>query len=203
MGTILGLALSKISRLMIKKKCIQHSLDIPERLLSVNQFLSISVAAMNGIGWLIFSCIARDVVTAVELSVLFTIAVVVISVDNSIRIIPNEIVLILLGIGFVINLIHFTIFNGLIGMVTGLVLFIIAGLIGGFNKVGMGDIKLIIPIGLIAGYPNSLFAILVMSLLILVYSAVGMMSKKITLKTTLPFGGFMMSGLIVTLLLNQ
>ena len=133
---------------------------------------------------------------------LFTIAVIIAIIDIRIRIIPNELLLIMLAMGIAYQAVSFglmAILTSLVCMVVMIIVFTaVAGFVG-MDKVGAGDVKLAGAMGLVLGYPNVITAVLIMSAVFLIFTLIGMTLRKLTLKSMLPFAPFMMTGMIFTL----
>jgi prepilin signal peptidase PulO-like enzyme (type II secretory pathway) len=84
-------------------------------------------------------------------------------------------------------------------MAVMMVLFAVAAVIVGFDKVGAGDVKLAGVMGLALGYPGIVTALMYMSASLLIFSAFGLILRRITVKSMLPFAPFMMLGMSVSL----
>lgn len=80
--------------------------------------------------------------------------------------------------------------NGILGMLFGGILFFLIVYLSGGKAMGVGDIKLIAPLGLLFGWPD-IFLIVALSFIIgALYSVVLMIFKKSGLKDMIPFGPF-------------
>jgi leader peptidase (prepilin peptidase)/N-methyltransferase len=66
--------------------------------------------------------------------------------------------------------------------------------------VALGDLYLVGPIGLVVGWPAIFVAIFVAGLLSAAVSALLLVSRRAGLKTYIPFGPFLVAGMVVTLL---
>lgn len=91
--------------------------------------------------------------------------------------------------------------NALIGAVVAVAFMGLLGLIvrGG---VALGDLYLVGPIGLLVGWPAIFVAIFVAALLSAVFSVLLLLTRRAGLKTYIPFGPFLVAGMVVTLLRN-
>lgn len=89
--------------------------------------------------------------------------------------------------------------NALIGAVVAVAFMGLLGLIvrGG---VALGDLYLVGPIGLLVGWPAIFVAIFVAALLSAVFSVLLLLTRRAGLKTYIPFGPFLVAGMVVTLL---
>lgn len=78
-------------------------------------------------------------------------------------------------------------------------IFIIAASVD-YGLMGMGDVKLIVLISLVLGFPRIIFAVLISAIVALI--AIGVLLKRgKTLKSMLPLGAFLSVGTIIALLL--
>lgn len=66
--------------------------------------------------------------------------------------------------------------------------------------VALGDLYLVGPIGLVLGWPAVFVAVFVAGLLSAVVSALLLLTRRAGLKTYIPFGPFLVAGMVVTLL---
>jgi len=66
--------------------------------------------------------------------------------------------------------------------------------------VALGDLYLVGPIGLVVGWPAIFVAIFVAGLLSAAFSALLLVTRRAGLKTYIPFGPFLVAGMVVTLL---
>ena len=129
--------------------------------------------------------------------------------DLKMRIVPNEIILVSLGLRLLMLVIilltniqgfSYIFFDSLVG---GAFLFLILMAARVFNKgLGAGDIKLFLVIGLYVGF-NGAFNILFYTLLVsFVFAIVALVTKKMSLKDSLPMVPFVLIGFIATMLLG-
>jgi prepilin signal peptidase PulO-like enzyme (type II secretory pathway) len=164
------------------------------------------ISLVNGIGWVLAQCISPTVPGAINLGLMVSAAVVFTAIDGSIRIIPNELVAALLALSAALALLE----QGLgalpgrvVGFLVALTLFLVAMWIAGPGKVGGGDVKLAAVVGFAAGFPGVLVAILIMALAAVATGAAGMVLKKMGRTTPMPFAGFLMAGLVLTMILDR
>ena len=116
-------------------------------------------------------------------------------------------VLLLLALGVVYQFLM----NGFMGIVYGVismavvfVLFMITlKLTKGFSttgsKIGAGDLKLMMAVALITGYPDVLTAFTAMSVSMVAYVLVGLSTRMMSMKSTFPMAVFIMIGLVAGL----
>lgn len=139
-------------------------------------------------------------------SIMCVIAVFGARLDERIRIIPNELVLLILTLGLVNQLVT----NGLKGLGSGfLALIITAGiffisafitkLISSSIGVGAGDIKLAMALSLMMGIENVFTFLIGIVLFLLFYIMVGFLTKRISVGSSFPMCTQIMGGCMITL----
>nr|WP_302628909.1 A24 family peptidase [uncultured Eubacterium sp.] len=127
------------------------------------------------------------------------------------RIIPNEILLLMLVAKLIIGIPalfgvtwvpEFNIISSLIGFVAGFVVFMIPAFIG--KSVGAGDIKLAAVMGFCLGINGLLYAIVLMGIGVLIYEFIkGRTSLKNVMYEMIPMGPFMAVAMMVVMLINE
>ena len=132
-------------------------------------------------------------------------------IDAKSRIIPNKILLVLLGIRAIWLILELVLYSqafielissAMGGLIIGFILFIFAYAISK-KGIGMGDVKLISVIGFYTGV-SVLYSIILFSLILcILYSVVQMLRKKITAKSFVPFGPFVAMGTIIAICLGM
>ncbi|MCM1161039.1 MAG: A24 family peptidase [Roseburia sp.] len=131
-------------------------------------------------------------------------------IDYKNHIIPNQLLLCLLGIRFVLLIIELISYSNAViellssafgGMFIGFFIFLIAYYISK-KGIGMGDVKLIAVIGFYTG-ASVLYGIMIISLLCcVVYSVVQLIRRKLTTKDFVAFGPFVAIGTVLALFLG-
>jgi leader peptidase (prepilin peptidase)/N-methyltransferase len=97
-------------------------------------------------------------------------------------------------------------FNPTVGwadaLIGGVVAVAFMGLLGLLVRggVALGDLYLVGPIGLVVGWPAIFVAVFVAGLLSAVVSALLLLTRRAGLKSYIPFGPFLVAGMVVTLL---
>lgn len=195
-GFVIGWFIPNMYRGVIEYKCAQRSRDTP----SFNS--SIWHNVLFGIGNMVMYAftmvLTGDYVLAMSASILVSLAVIITAVDIKIRLIPNELVLVLLLMGVVyrLNLAGISgILTSLAGALIMVLLFGLSGKIAGFNKVGAGDLKLAFAIGIVCASTNIVPTLLVMAVTLAAVSVGGMIIGKLRRTDMIPFAGFMMAGM--------
>ena len=195
-GFVIGWFIPNMYRGVIEYKCAQRSRDTP----SFNS--SIWHNVLFGIGNMLMYSFAMiltgNYVLAMSASILISLAVIITAVDIKIRLIPNELVLVLILLGVVYRL-NLAGISGILASLSGafimVLLFGLSGKIAGFNKVGAGDLKLAFAIGIVCASTNIVPALLVMAVTLGVVSVGGMIIGKLRRTDMIPFAGFMMAGM--------
>lgn len=158
---------------------------------------------LNGLIWGYSFYKLDNILYAAILAALMTLGLIIAYIDVKIRIIPNELVLVILILGIVFQITYFgykALLGAAISMIVMMVVFTaVAGFVG-FGTVGAGDVKLAGVMGLSLGYPLIITAIGIMAVALLIFILSGMALKKIYLSTMLPFAPFMIIGYIFALL---
>ncbi len=201
-GAALGFCLLPIAKKIALYKCSKKNMAVPSDLNCAAPLLKLALCILNGAVWLVSFFLIENIVAAALSSILFSLAVLIAIIDLRIRIVPNELLLIMILVGIPFQMINFGVSAALISvlcMAAMIIFFISVAFLVGFDKVGAGDVKLAGAMGLALGYPNIITALVIMSAVFLVYSAGGLIIKKLTMKSMLPFAPFMMCGMIFTL----
>ena len=202
-GMSVGFVIPKFAERLSRYKCWKKSMELESDSRYTSTILRLRLGALNGAGWLVFGSIAENLWVAALISLIFSVAVLTAIIDIRIRLVPNELVVLLLVLGASFQAVQF----GLTGFLTSLLCMLImmvlfttvAGLIG-FSKVGAGDVKLAGTMGISLGYPGVIAGLIVMGAGFAIFALVGMTAKKLTMKTMVPFAPFMMTGLIFALM---
>lgn len=126
------------------------------------------------------------------------------------RIIPNRVLLVLLGIRTVLLVMDCVCFpevwselviSSLMGLLGGGLIFFVAGLIAR-KGIGMGDVKLIAVLGYYLGF-QVLMSDMVVSLCLTVLGGIwNLVLRKATMRSEMPFAPFVAAGTIITILLG-
>ncbi len=199
-GLFLGYMVPPMCRKIIRYKCERRNMTVKESRLDESWFQLI-ISIVNGILWTV-TVLKLAPVPSILCSVLFTLAIMFAVIDIRIHTIPNELLAVTMAVGVLFQLIQFgakSLLTASICMIALMLLYLLIGFILGMDKIGAGDVKLAGVMGLALGYPSIITAILVMSISILLYCAIGIWIKKLTLLSMFPFAPFMMFGLLVAL----
>ena len=152
---------------------------------------------INGLLWTAVGLFTKNLLHAFLLAVILFDAAVITIVDIRIHLVPNEAVLAMMLVGFILQIG----LNGISSMITAvisalvvMVVFIVLGSVLGFNTVGAGDVKLAGAMGLALGWPLIMYGMVGMSAILLVWCLGGLITKKLQLSSMLAFAPFMMAG---------
>lgn len=135
---------------------------------------------------------------------LLTVAAVITRTDCSSRIIPNQAVLAVFGLKLVLSLPvlagaaglpPFSFFDSFVGLAACFVLFSLPDLFG--KNVGAGDIKLAASMGFLLGIYSSLYAVVIMGMLIVfIYKILMRTPVLMFLSEQIPMGPFIAAGML-------
>lgn len=202
LGFTLGMDIPRIcNKIIAYKKCARIS-ESPGWLLGGN-ILSMLFISANGILWGLAGLGFDDKLISILVSLIFTVAILILVIDLQTRIIPNELVLIMFGLGAAFQIAYFgweALLSALICMIVVGLLFFLVGSFIGLHQVGAGDIKLASVMGLTLGYPNITIALIGMSIALLAFCLGGLLIKKLTIYSTFALAPFMMFGTVGALL---
>ncbi len=196
-GLVIGYKIPEFSYKIMKYKGKDYEIG------NVDFNISIILCLFNGLFWGYSFYRLDNIMYAAFIAIFMTLGLIIAYIDVKIRIIPNELVLVILVVGIVFQITYFG-FRALVGaaisMIVMMVVFTaVAGFVG-FGKVGAGDVKLAGVMGISLGYPLIITAIGIMAVVLIVFILSGMALKKIYLSTMLPFAPFMIIGYIFALL---
>ena len=143
---------------------------------------------------------------AILTSLLGVIAVFGFFVDSAIRIIANEMLLIMLLIGLSYRFLAGGVSSLLGSLGAMLLVILIFGAAAGFTYlkkgnggVGMGDIKLAMVIAITVGYPGVLHFLIGLAFAVSIYCVVGLLSRRLLFGSLFPMCGHIMAGLLFAL----
>lgn len=175
---------------------------VPQRALR----LMLATALLFGLAGWRFGLTWRAALNCVYIAIL----ILVMATDLEHRIIPHRFILpaILLALvaGFFANWMTWK--AALVGGAVGLVFFSVAYgvsavLYPGKIALGMGDVTLSTFIGLAVGFPNALVAVMLGVLMGGLFSTVLLLARRVTLRTAIPYGPFLVLGGLVAMFWGQ
>jgi leader peptidase (prepilin peptidase) / N-methyltransferase len=151
-----------------------------------------------------------DVVAAVIFGVYVLALVLLLATDLDQRLLPNEITLPAIPLAFLVSLLGFNPLvppsvlpiAAVVAVVIPLLLWLLAKPFGA-GAIGQGDLKLLVSVGLLAGplrmFTGVVYGALLAGVVILVLLAL----RRITLKTFIPFGPFLIIGALWAILVLE
>lgn len=204
LGISIGLNLFKIRDKVVEYKCEQLGRELPEEDSIPRNYKIMFVLVHTLLYIAAFRLMPID--KAIFVGLFITLATIFTLVDISIRIIPNEMVLILLLLGIIFNTVtkgFGSLKDSLLGLLliiflfglTSLVVYFLRGTIG----VGAGDLKLAMVAGIILGYPDVIYFLLGMAAAMLGYLALKYVSRTLIMGSSFPMAVQIMIGFIVGL----
>lgn len=140
------------------------------------------IILFNGAAWCFTAYTAESLFAAVLISVQISLGIIFAYIDIKIRIIPNELILVLcLALGITYQTFNYGlegILGSIICMVFIMIVFTALATFMGLGKVGAGDVKLAGAIGFALGYPSVVTAMGAMAAVLLGYILIGLALRK-------------------------
>lgn len=195
-GAILGLFCYELTCKLIQarvKEPVKSSLVDGERILL---FWMIAFSLCFAI---IAVLLRNDILLTVECMILFSIFVSLSVTDIVIKKIPNELLLLLIlnkAVFVLLRSDYSTLFQNVIGMIVGLILFMLPMFFGA--KIGMGDVKFSAVIGLYYGIWGLLQTVIIMAVGLVIYTVYLYATKKGSLKTSAAIGPYLSIGAMIS-----
>ena len=183
-GAVVGVLMEKSALTLVKHRVntlVQHQF-------TGSLSKTIFWAMMNALTWLLLIKLNGLEAKTLESMMLFSICVILSTVDISIRKIPNELVLMTLFVGAAFMI------------VIGFVIFLLPAMIG--KGAGWGDVKYAAAVGFCLGVYGIISAIMIMTFILMIYAAYLIIRGKGNLKSKVALGPFMASGFVSVLVLN-
>lgn len=159
-------------------------------------------ATVSGVGLGLCAYAEEAWYLLLAVTLVWLVGAVVFLTDVRVRIIPNEAVLALLVLGGVLRVLTAgvsSLLNSLLTMLGIMVVWLVLGGILGHGSVGAGDVKLCGVIGFLFGVPGVVVPVLVMAGSMLLYIVIGLMTRRLRLKSYFPMGPFLVAGMLVGL----
>ncbi|MCX7928288.1 MAG: prepilin peptidase [Patescibacteria group bacterium] len=140
-------------------------------------------------------------ISLLSLFVIITILVSIFLIDYDYMIIPDELVFFLLGVSILLlilfnnGFLYSYLFSGFLASNFLLLLHFVTGGRG----MGLGDVKLSLPVGIILGLNGTIYWLMVSFVVGGIFSAFLLFAKKIKLRSKIAFGPFLVIGFFITL----
>lgn len=202
-GVAVGLLIPAAVKQIVAFKCKKNGRPVPEKLLSKPERSAIILVSA---GLSVLSVYFAAPEQAPFYVIFWLIAIIGTLVDNQIRVIPNELVLMLLIVGLVYRRIfteNGTLMESLAALLLAVgILASSAGITFFFKKnigIGAGDVKLIAAIAFIMGLSGVYLFLFGMVLAILIYCIFGLASGKLIIGSSFPMCGQIMAGFVIAL----
>ena len=199
LGGLVGLLMEKIAIYMINQRVSQpivHGFSGSNR-------ITIAWVVINALNWFLIMLIGGLNAKTIECILILSACIIISVVDITIRKIPNEMLLFTLIIGIIFVFVNNQVSSinlNIIGFIVGFILFFLPAMIG--KGAGWGDVKYAAVVGFCLGIYNFLTAVIIMTLILLVYTAYIMITGKGNLKTKIALGPFLASAFVIVLVLN-
>lgn len=202
-GLILGLFLPLLGQKLSAYKCRKKNRELVPDPRFTNWMSKLPCALASGIGWGICWYFGSHIpVPAVLAALIWSLGIILILVDLRLRLIPNEALLGMLILGVVMQVWvrgFETLIPCIIATIVVFGLFATLGQFMGLYKIGAGDVKLAMVMTMSLGFPTVMASLVGFAGSLLIYCVVGLLLRKISLKSYLPLGPFMIPGFWVGL----
>ena len=203
-GAVSGYMIPVIAEKITLYKYRKKGAELTEDERFTNVPLRAALAVSNAGAWAFAGYQMENSFVAFSVSLLISIAIIIAIIDLRVRIIPNELVLTVMVIGACFQSIYF----GIMGIVSAaicmaviMLIFTLVAFMVGLGKIGAGDIKLVGAMGLALGYPYIFTALIIMSLVIILYCVFGIIIRKLNRTSVFPFAPFIMLGMVSSFVL--
>lgn len=157
------------------------------------------IELINSLGWVLVVLLYNGEISAQSIAgmFLFSFSLVLSFIDLKHFLIPNSLVILLLITGAIYHLVlgELSLLQLFGGMVVGFIVPLLIALFSG-GGMGGGDIKLCAAMGLWLGYPAIIYAMFIGALLGSIIGIILMILKLKTRKDPIPFGPFLVLGLL-------
>ncbi|MGE4486018.1 MAG: prepilin peptidase [Oscillospiraceae bacterium] len=201
-GAFSGFFIPDIAQKIAVYKCGKKNMALPADRRYTSVLLKMAFCVFNAAAWALSGLFMEKPAVSFFMSALITVAALVAVTDMRIRLVPNELVFVILTLGAVFQILHLgfgSLLNSAVCMIAMIVFFTAAAGFVGFGKVGAGDVKLAGAMGFVLGYPNIIIALAILCAVLFLYTLSGLILKKLTLKSMFPFAPFMMTGMVAAL----
>ncbi|WP_027399111.1 prepilin peptidase [Anaerovorax odorimutans] len=179
LGILIGLFLPFICDQIILYKNKKISLHFKTYVF--NKKIYILFLILNGLLWIYSSAKFEYTFIALLVSLIFTTAIIITIIDLRIRIIPNELVILMFFLSLPFQIFYFgwmSLLYAFICMIIVGFIFTLVGKFVGLNQVGAGDIKLASVMGFLLGYPYIMIALIGISVSLVLFCLIGLAFKK-------------------------
>ncbi|MBK5245220.1 MAG: prepilin peptidase [Eubacteriaceae bacterium] len=199
LGFLTGLIMEKASTTLINNRI--KSLECSR--FTGTREKSFMWGMVNALSWLFVIEINGLNPQTIQALLIISVCIVLSTVDISIKKIPNELILLTLIIGasfMVTDLQIGSIGMNIFGFALGFIMFLLPALIG--KGAGWGDVKYAAAVGFCLGIYGFLTAVIIMTFILLIFTAYIILTGKGNLKTKIALGPFMAFGFVSVLIIN-
>lgn len=200
LGLLIGYMIPMISLRIIEYKKKTENIKTVNQLF--DRLTNVLIILFNGAAWYFTASTVNNLFAAVMICIQISLGIIFAYIDIKIRIIPNELILVLLFLGITFQAFSYGlegILGALICMIFIMIVFTALATFMGLGKVGAGDVKLAGAIGFALGYPSIITAMGAMAAVLLSFILIGLAIRKIRLTTMLPLAPFLVAGYIFAL----
>ena len=202
-GLYTGFIIPELSLKIVEYKRKTKRIDSEEVRLFEGRIINIFIILFNGAAWCFTAYALESIFAAILISMQISLGILFAYIDIKIRIIPNELILVLLTLGIIYQAFNYGlegILGSIICMIFIMIVFTALANFMGLGKVGAGDVKLAGAIGFALGYPSVVIAMGAMAAVLLSYILIGLALGKIRMTTMLPLAPFLVAGYIFALI---
>lgn len=182
----------KLEQMLLKKREIK-AVSLGKRYKSILAILFVALCVL--------AAVRETPEKAAYLIVMLFLAMLVTVMDWKYRIIPNDLLLMLIAIqtaALLLGIVSLQWWSCLLGLCVSAVLFLIPSILG--RNVGAGDVKLAAAVGFCVGMTDTLYVIVLMGAMILLYSYLKTMNLRLALQKYVPMGPFISTAFVIILL---
>lgn len=198
-GFLMGLLSNKLSVYFI----IRRTGDLANNKFLNSKYTKFLYGGMNAIAWGATVWVFGFNYLVLEFMIMFTLCMMLSTVDVSIRKIPNEILLAMIAVSVIFLFVNKDLGNTVLrmwGLLVGILFFLIPTSFG--KSAGAGDLKFAAVVGFSLGIIGVLKAFVFMLLPLIIYTSYLYISKKGNIKTKIALGLFMSIGFVITFVLK-
>jgi leader peptidase (prepilin peptidase)/N-methyltransferase len=200
MGLAAGWFVPITAEKLIAYKFLKKKKEVPDGKKYLSVISRLICMLISGILLAFTGLLTNSVFNAVLYSIVMINAVLISVIDIRVRMIPNETVFLLAAVGLVLLITAgdvMGIIQAVISVVVVMSVFIALGSALGLDSIGAGDVKLAGAMALVLGFPQIMYGLIGMSGMLVIWIGIGLLLKKLTLKSPLAFGPFMMGGTVL------
>lgn len=199
-GVVIGWFVPILAQKLIDYKSMKNNRTYEEHWWTLKKWCGITCVVFSAGGLGYCGYLNPSWIVLILVGIIWLLGMVTIVVDLRIRIIANEMILAFIPLAIIFRIVldgPRSVLNSIFTMVIVMTACIILGKIMGLWKVGAGDVKLFGVIGLMYGFPNIVYPVLVTAGAIIIYVLGGFKLYKITMKTMFAMAPFIVAGMLI------